>query len=214
MLKNRRILLLLAPLLVLFMAIGNPNIAVAGDMVHEEVAAAAFVDMSQSLVVSESVAAPAPTVRDGFTVSHIDVVQYPVPQDSRVGNGFGWLSNPCNGCSSFHKGADIFGGLGTSVFPVAPGTVTFAGSMGTLGMTVEVEHVINGISVKTVYGHLQDGLGVAAGQTVGLDDVLGYVGQTGAATAPLLNFTVYTSGTVVDPMVWLAANANIDMWNV
>lgn len=214
MLKNRRIYLLLSPILALFMLVGNPNIAIAGDMSHEAALQAEFVENSQSLVVADSVVTPAPTVREGFTVTHIDVVQWPVPSNSRIGNGFGWLSNPCGSCSSFHKGADIFGGNGTPVVPVAPGVVTFAGYNGSMGMEVDVEHTINGVPVTTVYGHLQDGLNVVQGQTVGLGDVLGYVGSTGAATAPLLNFSVYVQGTVVDPVKWIKANANSTLWNL
>jgi len=207
--KNRRIALFLAPLLAIFLIIGNQNLAIAAGMSHDVLAKETFDEKSQTLSVSDTSTAPTAAERGTFDVTLLDMIQWPVPSTSNIGNGFGYISNPCDGCSSFHKGADIFGGNGTAVYPVTRGVVTFAGEMGTMGMTVEVEHVIGGVPVKTVYGHLQSNLSVSEGQTVGLDTVLGLVGQTGAATAPVLNFSVYVNGGVTDPVKWLRAHANV-----
>lgn len=187
--------------------------AAFASVVQSQVAEVKVIDMSQSLTVS-AVVQDTPTVsRAEYSVTMVDVVQNPVPEGTRAGNGYGWLSNPCDGCSSFHKGVDLFAGNGNPVLTIAKGVVTQAGFMGTLGLTVTVESVVNGQVITSMYGHLSQ-VNVSQGQPVNLSTVVGLVGQTGAATAPLLNFTVFVGGQVVDPQVWLANNVNASDWNV
>jgi murein DD-endopeptidase MepM/ murein hydrolase activator NlpD len=92
---------------------------------------------------------------------------------------------------------------------VADGTVRIATQAGgDYGVTVVVDHVIDGKLVSTRYAHMQyNSLRVTAGQTVSVGDVIGRVGSTGKATGPHLHFEVLLDGTThVDPMAWMESH--------
>lgn len=108
--------------------------------------------------------------------------------------------------SSPHRGVDLTPGAGAEVHVVAAGTVRIATEAGgDYGVTVVVDHVIDGELVSTRYAHMQYGsLTVAVGDTVTAGQVLGKVGQTGKATGPHLHFEVLLGGsTYTDPMAWM-----------
>jgi murein DD-endopeptidase MepM/ murein hydrolase activator NlpD len=73
-----------------------------------------------------------------------------------------------------------------------------AGSNGGFGKYVEIRH--NGI-YTSCYGHLSGyGKGIRAGAKIGQGDVVGYVGSTGLATGPHLDFRIKKFGTYVNPL--------------
>ncbi len=146
--------------------------------------------------------------RDAFGVTLYSLVQWPVPSTTTMSSGFGYRS--CAGCSSDHLGIDLNPGSGYPVQAVADGTVVLAReSDAGLGVEVMIEHVVNGATVRSLYGHMQFGsLLVAEGQAVTRGQQLGLVGSTGSSTGAHLHFGILIDGVEVDPETWLLANAN------
>lgn len=146
-----------------------------------------------------------PLVRDEFGVTWTPPVVYPLGPGAEQTDGFGFRSAPCGGCSSDHNGVDWTPGAGTPVASIADGVVTAAGFDGTFGMRVEIEHVIDGVVVRTLSAHLQsDSVPVSVGETVEEGQVIGAVGSTGQSTGAHLHFEVHLGGVPIDPVSWLA----------
>lgn len=95
-----------------------------------------------------------------------------------------------------HRGVDIAAALGTPVRPLLPGRVRYAGPMEGYGHVVWVDHRDD---LLTVYAHLSE-TSVADGQEVGMDTVIGLIGQSGTASGPHLHFEVWRWGREVDPV--------------
>jgi murein DD-endopeptidase MepM/ murein hydrolase activator NlpD len=97
-----------------------------------------------------------------------------------------------------HHGVDYGAPTGTAVRATARGTVTLAGWSGGGGNTVKVRHA-NGY--LTAYLHLSRfAPGVRPGARIAQGDVIGYVGSTGLATGPHLDYRVQRNGRWVDPL--------------
>jgi len=97
-----------------------------------------------------------------------------------------------------HRGIDYAAPIGTPVKTVADGKVTYAGWKGQAGKVVIIQHK-NGYTSS--YGHLhripnniKPGVYVKQGQ------LIGYVGQTGLATGPHLDFRVKKNGVFINPL--------------
>jgi murein DD-endopeptidase MepM/ murein hydrolase activator NlpD len=108
-----------------------------------------------------------------------------------------------------HHGIDMLTGGGNPIFAAAAGVVRVSQeSFGGYGVAVTIDHVINGQSVTTLYGHMTYGSRqVVPGQYVEAGQVIGLVGSTGRSTANHLHFEVTIGGQLVDPYAWLQANA-------
>ncbi len=128
-------------------------------------------------------------------------VRWPLDMSSiRVGRGFG--------ADGYHQGIDLLGAQGTPEYAAAAGTVRVAGWYYGYGNAVVIDHVINGQSVSTLYGHMVDGgVLVSPGQYVEAGQMIGLMGSTGSSTANHLHFEVKLNGGNVDPYAWLQANA-------
>ena len=86
---------------------------------------------------------------------------------------------------------------GTPVRATAAGVVSSAGSTSGGGKTVSVRHA-NGY--VTSYLHLSRfAAGLRAGRRVAQSEVVGYVGATGLATAPHLDYRVQQGGRWLNP---------------
>lgn len=98
---------------------------------------------------------------------------------------------------SEHRGLDYAAPVGTAVRAAGDGRVRFAGAYGEYGTAVIVEH---GGSISTLYGHLS-GLAphLQPNREVKQGEVIGYVGATGAATAPHLHYEYRVEGKATDP---------------
>lgn len=126
-------------------------------------------------------------------------VRWPVDMSQiTVGRGFG--------ADGYHQGVDLLGAEGTPEFAAASGTVRVAGWYYGYGNAVVIDHVINGVSVSTLYGHMIQTL-VSPGQQVSVGQIIGLMGSTGSSTANHLHFEVAINGGNVDPWAWLQANA-------
>ena len=92
-----------------------------------------------------------------------------------------------------HEGIDYAAPIGTPVSAVGDGVVTKSQYSGGYGNLVIVKHP-NGY--ETYYGHLSKyGKGVKKGVRVKQGQVIGYVGATGLATGPHLDFRIKKNGT-------------------
>ena len=97
-----------------------------------------------------------------------------------------------------HTAIDYAAPTGTPVVAIGDGTVLSAGWAGGGGNTVKIRH--NSV-YTTSYMHLSKyGPGIKAGVHVKQGQVIGYVGMTGTATGPHLDFRVYKDGTAINPL--------------
>jgi murein DD-endopeptidase MepM/ murein hydrolase activator NlpD len=97
-----------------------------------------------------------------------------------------------------HLAVDYAAPTGTPVWAAGDGEVVYRGWLGGLGRTVKVKHR-NGYT--TYYGHLSRyGEGISVGKRVRQKQVLGYVGTSGTATGPHLDYRVEYRGRLVDPL--------------
>lgn len=132
-------------------------------------------------------------------------VQWPFPVGVPISAQFGSKSY-LSKFSRPHRGTDLTSGAGAEVHAVAAGTVRIATEAGgDYGVTVVIDHIIDGKLVSTRYGHMQYGsLRVSPGETVDAGDVIGRVGSTGKSTGAHLHLEVLLGGTTrIDPMPWL-----------
>jgi murein DD-endopeptidase MepM/ murein hydrolase activator NlpD len=96
-----------------------------------------------------------------------------------------------------HYGVDYGAPVGTPVRATAAGVVASAGWDGGGGKTVKVRHA-NGF--LTAYLHLSRFAGgMRSGRRVAQGEVIGYVGATGLATGPHLDYRVQHRGRWIDP---------------
>jgi murein DD-endopeptidase MepM/ murein hydrolase activator NlpD len=97
-----------------------------------------------------------------------------------------------------HMGVDYAAAVGTPVFAAGNGRIQFAGWRGGLGRAIEIEHRR---SLTTTYGHLSRfAAGIHEGAMVKQGEVIGYVGASGLATGPHLDYRVIRNGRFVNPV--------------
>lgn len=97
-----------------------------------------------------------------------------------------------------HWGVDYGAPTGTPVKATASGEVTFAGRKGGAGNMIELRHAAG---YRTAYLHLSRfAKGVRRGLQVVQGDVIGFVGSTGLATGPHLDYRVKKDGSWIDPL--------------
>ncbi|MDX2435725.1 MAG: peptidoglycan DD-metalloendopeptidase family protein [Acidobacteriota bacterium] len=97
-----------------------------------------------------------------------------------------------------HYGVDYGAPTGTPVYVTADGTVAFAGRKGGGGNMVTIRHT-NGY--ETNYLHLSRfGKGMRRGVRVTQGQVIGYVGSTGLASGPHLDYRVQLNGRWINPL--------------
>ena len=130
-------------------------------------------------------------------------IQWPFVVGVGMSFGFGMRSG------RMHEGIDLVPGAGAPVQSIADGTVRIATeSGGNYGVTVYIDHVIDGQIVTSHYSHMQYGsLRVAAGQKVQVGDIIGKVGNTGRSYGAHLHFEVIIDDVKIDPLPWMQENA-------
>jgi murein DD-endopeptidase MepM/ murein hydrolase activator NlpD len=103
-----------------------------------------------------------------------------------------------------HLGIDYAAPVGTPVVAVGDGRIAFKGWKGGYGRFIAIRH--NG-RYTTTYGHLSRyASGLKRADTVKQGQVIGYVGASGLATGPHLDFRMQRRGKFVNPLrVSLAA---------
>jgi murein DD-endopeptidase MepM/ murein hydrolase activator NlpD len=97
-----------------------------------------------------------------------------------------------------HHGVDYGAPTGTPVMTTADGVVLEATHNRGEGNYVKIRHSAR---IETMYLHLSRfGKGIRPGVKVTQGEVIGYVGMTGLATAPHLDYRVSDNGTWLDPL--------------
>jgi murein DD-endopeptidase MepM/ murein hydrolase activator NlpD len=117
----------------------------------------------------------------------------------RISSGFSYArKHPVTGQVRPHTAVDYAAPTGTPVVSIGDGTVLSAGWTNGGGNTVKIRH---NSMYTTSYMHLSKyGPGIKAGVSVKQGQVIGYVGMTGTATGPHLDFRVYQNGTAINPL--------------
>ena len=101
-----------------------------------------------------------------------------------------------------HQGIDYAAPSGTPVVSVADGLIIFQGRSGGYGNLVTVKH---GDTYATMYAHLSRfAKGLSKGSRISQGDIIGYVGATGTATGPHLDFRMKRDNNFVNPLPELA----------
>ncbi len=96
-----------------------------------------------------------------------------------------------------HHGVDYAAPTGTPVKAVGDGVVTQRAWAGGYGNQIIVKHTAG---LESMYAHLSGyARGLAKGQRVRQGQVIGFVGSTGLATGPHLDFRLRQNGKFIDP---------------
>lgn len=98
-----------------------------------------------------------------------------------------------------HTGVDLATALGTSIYPIASGTVVYAGWQGSYGNLIQIDH---GDGIQSWYGHCNS-INVSVGDSVSTDTCIGTVGSTGNSTGPHLHLEIRINGNAVNPQNYL-----------
>ena len=120
-------------------------------------------------------------------------------QYARVSSGFSSARmHPVLRIVRPHFGVDYAAPAGTPVRSVGDGKVISAGAETEAGNIVRIMH--NSV-YSTAYMHLSGfGKNIYKGAIVKQGDIIGYVGNSGLATGPHLDFRFYKNGYAVDPL--------------
>lgn len=118
-----------------------------------------------------------------------------------ISSFFGKRTNPFTGKTEMHKGMDFAGKMGSKVYAVAGGVVTWSGPRYGYGNLVEISH---GNGYVTRYGHNASNL-VVVGEAVKKGQVVSLMGSTGRSTGPHVHFEVLKKGKRVDPLKFVQA---------
>lgn len=119
-----------------------------------------------------------------------------------ISSGFGRRIDPFTRRLAQHAGIDYLAWYGTNILASAGGKVRRAGSYGSYGKTVEIDH---GDGLVTRYGHASRVL-VRVGDVVLPGQPIATVGSTGRSTGPHLHFEILRDGTQVHPRLYLASD--------
>lgn len=153
------------------------------------------VEVGRESLTAEALTEPTPTLVAVGTAQGVDAAQgrFLVPTQGRLTSPFG--PRTIFGVSGFHTGIDLANAIGTPIVAAADGTVSFAGSKGSYGTLLKLDH---GNGFETYYAHCsqllaQEGDWVTQGQPIAL------IGSTGRSTGPHLHFEIRWLGEALDP---------------
>jgi murein DD-endopeptidase MepM/ murein hydrolase activator NlpD len=124
----------------------------------------------------------------------------PLKFNPRITSGFSLnRKHPIYGFSRAHLGVDYGAPYGSEVRAASNGTVVSAGWAGDGGNQIRIRH--SG-GYETFYLHLSKfASGIRAGAAVTQGQPIGYVGATGAATGPHLDYRIRRNGVFVNPIL-------------
>ncbi len=106
--------------------------------------------------------------------------------------------HPVLGVFRPHLAIDYGAPVGTPVMSTADGVVTFAGHGRGEGNYIRIRHSSR---METCYMHLSRfARGLKRGRKVEQGEIIGYVGQTGLATGPHLDYRVRKDGEYINPL--------------
>ena len=122
----------------------------------------------------------------------------------RTASGWGMRMHPIYRIPRFHYGMDFTAPTGTDVFATGNGIVKEVDRNAGYGNIIVIDH---GYGFETLYGHLSR-TNVKVGQVINRGDVIGFVGSTGASTAPHLHYEVMKNGQKVNPQNYYFQDLN------
>jgi murein DD-endopeptidase MepM/ murein hydrolase activator NlpD len=97
-----------------------------------------------------------------------------------------------------HLGVDYAAPTGTPVVALGNGKIVYVGWKGGYGRTVQIKH---NATYLTQYAHLSRyGKGMKSGARVKQGQTIGFVGSSGVATGPHLDFRVRENGKWINPL--------------
>lgn len=162
-------------------------------------------DQYQTTTVAELAAESGISNFSNFFVNNPNSpVQWPFAVGVPISYGYGMRSG------TMHEGLDFTPGDGSPVQSIAAGTVRIATeSGGAFGVTVVIDHVVNGQKIASRYAHMQYGsLQVKEGQQIEAGTFIGRTGNTGRSFGAHTHVELYVDGdTPIDPLPWLRENA-------
>ena len=116
---------------------------------------------------------------------------------ARLSSTFGRRKHPISGYRKMHKGIDFAARSGTPIMAAGTGTISRANRYGGYGNYIRIKHS-DGYS--TAYAHMKKfARGMKRGKRVTQDQIIGYVGSTGASTGPHLHYEVLKNGRHINP---------------
>ncbi len=125
----------------------------------------------------------------------------------RMASGFGVRVHPIYKVRRMHTGCDFSAPRGTPIYATGDGVVIKrVSNYGGYGNEIEIDH---GYGYVTKYAHL-DSFKIKKGQRVKRGEVIGYVGNTGASTAPHLHYEIIKDGKKVNPMNFFFQELNAE----
>lgn len=109
-----------------------------------------------------------------------------------------------------HLGQDFAAPIGSPISAAMDGCVSRSTeSYQGYGVTIQIESVIDGEAVSTVYSHMNYGTrAVQVGECVTAGQYIGDVGSTGYVFGSCLHFEVHIDSVPVDPMPWLTEHVS------
>lgn len=121
----------------------------------------------------------------------------PVPF-TRISSGYSMNRlHPILGYHRPHQGIDYAAPTGTPISTVADGVILEAGRNESQGLYVRVGH---SNSLETIYNHMSKFASISKrGSRVRQGEVIGFVGSTGYATGPHLDFRMRQNGALINP---------------
>ena len=119
---------------------------------------------------------------------------------NRISSRFSYSrKHPVTGKVKAHTAVDYAAPTGTEVYAIGDGTVTKCGWDGTGGGNrIKIKHMRG---YESSYMHLSRfAKGIKVGSRVSQGQLIGYVGATGTATGPHLDFRIWENGRPIDPL--------------
>jgi murein DD-endopeptidase MepM/ murein hydrolase activator NlpD len=105
-----------------------------------------------------------------------------------------------------HLGVDYAAPAGTPIRSIGDGRIVYAGWKSGYGRYIKIHH---NNTYSSTYGHMRSfAKGISQGKHVSQGDVIGYVGQTGLATGPHLDFRLMKNDKFVNPLTVNLPNAD------
>ncbi len=150
--------------------------------------------------------------RKADLLSSIPAIQ-PISNKSlrHIGSGYGYRIHPIYKTSKMHTGMDFTASIGTEIYATGDGVVITPDSkMRGYGKYVQINH---GFGFSTLYAHMSR-IVARPGQKVKRGQVIGYVGNTGASTAPHLHYEVRKSNNPINPINFYYNDLNPEEYEV
>ena len=124
-----------------------------------------------------------------------------------ISSDYGKRKHPKTGKVTFHHGVDLAGTWQENVRVAAPGTVIYAGTEGSFGKVVRVQH---DFGIVTTYAHLAR-ITVRLGDYIGENHVIGKMGNTGRSAGAHLHYEIRVNDKSIDPVKFMTVGRQISV---